>query len=647
MNPFDKILVKTPKFSRYDQHNTNKLTMDIGDLVPIWFKDMTPNESIRLRLRSLVKTTPMLAPIMDRLKLETFAFFVPYRILGWDSEKFFNLSTPVEDRPRIPQLLPYPGTLAPSQQEACYYNAFDLTNRLIDYLGLPNFQQFQDNIWSNLNENHDLFSFSTTENLNLSTSSGRLSDTAFKISRFNNFIDPARPDEPVAFSFVNSESAIDNGSAAWKFYGWLWWQYDKLHPYYVSDTATTPSKAYSIGALMSSFSTQQANIDSFLNIVLPALGYESVEAALTIYRRYIVMVVLSQNGAAFPSISAFRANTTTGQNLRASMLRSALTKRVYHRIVADWFLNTNIEDYDQYLDDYVYHDYTDQYTSNHPNDSFKLRKRCWENDYFTSAFANTQSGTDVPIPVNGSIKDLRNANALQRVMELVLYSGRRYIDQIKTFFGAKSSDARLDRAEVLGKSDFVFGIDEVVQQSESSFESKLGSYAGRGLTAGSDGMFNYKAEEHGMIMILANIKPLVSYMHVTDRFYLKSSPYDFLLPQFAQVGEQPIYMSELYEEIPYSESNICEVFGFQRRYAEYMFKHNEVHGEFLRSLDYWTMARRFDTKPALNSEFIHITKADDYNRVFAVPDGPDHFMCYFVFDFNDVNAIPRYLNYDL
>jgi hypothetical protein len=53
------------------------------------------------------------------------------------------------------------------------------------------------------------------------------------------------------------------------------------------------------------------------------------------------------------------------------------------------------------------------------------------------------------------------------------------------------------------------------------------------------------------------------------------------------------------------------------RYAEYRYNPSYVCGDFKNSLDFWHLARKFDTEPVLNSEFI---ECNPDKRIFAVTD---------------------------
>ena len=65
--------------------------------------------------------------------------------------------------------------------------------------------------------------------------------------------------------------------------------------------------------------------------------------------------------------------------------------------------------------------------------------------------------------VNGNINDLRTAYRLQRWLENNARAGSRYIEQILSHFGVRSSDARLQRPEYLGGFSTPIIISEVLQ----------------------------------------------------------------------------------------------------------------------------------------------------------------------------------------
>lgn len=293
----------------------------------------------------------------------------------------------------------------------------------------------------------------------------------------------------------------------------------------------------------------------------------------------------------------------------------------------------------------------DNYLTDYGSGSFapgELPDRKWADDYFTSAFLEPAQGGNVLIP-SGTIQDLRNANSLQKLYEKLMYSGRRYIDQVLGIFGVHSSNERLDRCRVLGVAHFGVNVSDVTQTSQDTDSARLGDYAGNAITVGQNRSFiHYTAEEHSIIMVFMSVRPKGVYMDETPKDLFKLSPYDFLIPELAHVGEQPVLSTEIVPEVTCNE-NAPSIFGYQRRYSEYMYSPSHVHGEMRTSLRYWNAARIFDDGvPTLNSQFISVDdQADDLNRIFAVPDANENLRCFLYFDTVISRPLSKFVEYHL
>jgi len=213
-----------------------------------------------------------------------------------------------------------------------------------------------------------------------------------------------------------------------------------------------------------------------------------------------------------------------------------------------------------------------------------------------------------------TIEELRRATKLQRWLERNARSGSRYIEQILAHFGVKSSDARLQRPEYLGGGKSPVVISEVLQTSSTDTETPQGNMAGHGVSVGNTHKFKKFFEEHGYVIGIISVLPKTSYLQGTRRHFYKSDKFDYYWPEFAQLGEQPVYKGELYSDW---DDDDQETFGYQSRYAEYKHIPSSCHGDFKGNLDFWHMSRKFTSEPALNSAFV---KADPTHRVFAVTD---------------------------
>jgi hypothetical protein len=230
-----------------------------------------------------------------------------------------------------------------------------------------------------------------------------------------------------------------------------------------------------------------------------------------------------------------------------------------------------------------------------------------------------------------SINDLRRAFKLQEWLEKNARGGSRYIESIQVHFGVRSSDKRMQRPEFLGGFSAPVKVSEVLQTSETTNTTPQGNMSGHALSVGSGKSVNIYCEEHGYIMGIMSVMPMSAYQQGIPRHFLRMDKFDYAWPEFANLGEQPIYDDELWID-PASDGK--GTFGYTPRYSEYKFINNSVHGSYRDSLDFWHMGRKFSTKPALNQDFIECD-FNEFDRIFAVQDGTDNMWCHVL---NEVKA---------
>lgn len=248
-----------------------------------------------------------------------------------------------------------------------------------------------------------------------------------------------------------------------------------------------------------------------------------------------------------------------------------------------------------------------------------------------------------------SINELRRAIALQRWLETNARGGARYIEQIFSHFGVVSSDARLQRPEFLGGGRQPLSISEVLQTSQSTENSDLGDMAGHGISASRTNQFRRYFEEHGFIIGIMSIMPKSSYGNGTRRFMHKFDRFDYAFPEFANLGEQEVWNSEIFQghgSNPLSTAGADSgTFGYQSRYAEYKYIPNTIHGE-LRTDAFapWTLFRQFDEQPNLNSQFVTVdNQEDDLGRIFPITDSDTQFVVQMHHNVKAVRILPKHV----
>lgn len=112
--------------SVFDRSHGWKSTFDSGYLVPFLVDEVLPGDSYKVKFNFLARLSTPIVPTMDNLFLDTFYFFVPYRLL-WKHWEQFNGQ---QDYPGASTDYLVPQTTAPADK------GFPVGS-LEDYFGLP------------------------------------------------------------------------------------------------------------------------------------------------------------------------------------------------------------------------------------------------------------------------------------------------------------------------------------------------------------------------------------------------------------------------------------------------------------------------------------------------------------------------------
>lgn len=244
-----------------------------------------------------------------------------------------------------------------------------------------------------------------------------------------------------------------------------------------------------------------------------------------------------------------------------------------------------------------------------------------------------------------SINDLRSAFALQHFLEVSIRGGQRYFEQLWSHFGVVSPDASLQRPELIGSREAYITFSEVLATAQDSADGiAVGTMAGHGIGVSSGDNLKYYCEEHGYLYEIVSIIPETDYMDGIHKQWRRFDRFDYAWPEFMHLGEQVVYNHEIYASNlpPAVAYDAFAVFGYQMRGAEYRYIPNGVMAEFRDTLDFWTLARKWESPlyPELNADFI---ACDPSDRIFAVTsETEDHLIVHTINRISAVRPLPRY-----
>ena len=522
--------------ARFKRDFANITTMNEGDLVPLYVDEVLPGDTISCKLNGLVRMATPLYPVMDNCYLDTYAFFVPCRLLwehwenlmGQNDESFWAEKTEYS----VPQ------TTAPGTGWQ--------VGTIADYMGVP------------------------TGVHNISVNS--LPFRAYA-RIWNEWFRDENLQQPVVQDMddANDIGTNSGGTPYTAQAGGLPLKVAKYHDYFTS-CLPEPQKG------------EAANIPVSAG-ALPVYWADQNKNFVTAY-----------NAPGFvPNMTkdvALGSNYATG----------------------DWKGDSSGN-------------------VNMPVNATNMRTPYQEG--FLAADASQLTAI--------SVNELRQAIAIQHILEADARGGTRYTELLAHEFGVTSPDSRLQRSEYLGGTRVPININQVIQQSGTTEVSPQGNTAAYSMTTLRNKMCSYSAVEHGYILILGCIRVNHSYQQGLSRMWTRKGRFDFYHPMLANLGEMAVLNKEIYCQ---GNEQDDEVFGYQEAWADYRYHPNIVTGEmrsqYAQTLDAWHYGDYYNELPKLSSSWIQ-EGTENIDRTLAVQSENSHqFIADFYFDQTWTRPMPIY-----
>ena len=223
-----------------------------------------------------------------------------------------------------------------------------------------------------------------------------------------------------------------------------------------------------------------------------------------------------------------------------------------------------------------------------------------------------------------TINDLRKAVAVQQYYEALARGGSRYREQVQALWNVTISDKTVQIPEYLGGGRYHVNINQIVQTAEND-KSPLGETGAMSVTPINESSFTKSFEEHGFIIGVCCVRHNRSYQQGLERFWSRKDRLDYYVPQFANLGEQPVKKKEIMLTGTTTDE---ETFGYQEAWADYRMKPNRVSG-LMRSnatgtLDFWHYADNYSTVPTLSQGWMEEGK-NEIARTLVVQNEPQFF----------------------
>lgn len=236
-------------------------------------------------------------------------------------------------------------------------------------------------------------------------------------------------------------------------------------------------------------------------------------------------------------------------------------------------------------------------------------------------------GADLGKVTAATINDLRKAVAVQQYYEALARGGSRYREQLQALWNVTISDKTVQIPEYLGGGRYHVNMNQIVQTSgqQNNTDTPIGETGAMSVTPVNESSFTKSFEEHGFVIGVLCIRHNRSYQQGLERFWSRKDRLDYYVPQFANLGEQPVKKKEIMLTGNASDE---ETFGYQEAWADYRMKPNRVSG-LMRSnatgtLDFWHYADNYSAVPTLSESWMAEGKSE-IARTLIVQDEPQFF----------------------
>ena len=93
--------------SRFERKSQHKTSFNLGNIIPVYLEEVLPGDTHSLDMAALVRMSTPIAPIMDNIYLDFFAFFVPNRLTWIHWKEFMGENSVSAGIPMTTYKIPY------------------------------------------------------------------------------------------------------------------------------------------------------------------------------------------------------------------------------------------------------------------------------------------------------------------------------------------------------------------------------------------------------------------------------------------------------------------------------------------------------------------------------------------------------------
>lgn len=568
---FSKALMGETESSRMTSTPTHLTTFNAGRLVPIYCREVLPDEDLSIDLEFVVRQTTLLTPTMGHMKIDFYAFFVPNRIVNtsWKAVEGEN----------------YSGSWTANNVSLVPLKSVSTGTTLIpvgstaDYYGFPTQQAMPNSVLSLCN------------------------DLKFRgyVFIWNEFFRDQNYQPPIPISYLNVyQGFLDPASSSIPLHG-------LSSSSLVIDESNGGDGSFAAGSIVSQLYGSGSPYSSFdIPSKSPLNSFRATDSPLLVNKLhdYFTSVLPSPQKSLSSVFAPVTGSVNLPQNFVITSANTELTGP--HNPLRFRVYDTGAVPANGQLD-------VASGLLGSTSSTVTGATPLYPSNLVTPATTLNVTGLAL------DIKDIRMASAIQQVYEIMARGGSRYREIVRSFFGIEVDDPYDDIPKCLGHLSRDLDLYQTAQTSSTeSGNTPQGNLAAFGYTSNGGRLFSNKFIEHGYVHIFAVVRQSNIYPSYFSRDNFRLSMLDFYSPPLANISEQPVYTREIN---PFNGPT--NVFGYQEAWAEYRYEPDYVSG-YMRpgvdnSLSLWNYADDFDSGLRIsNSTWLRSNAESVLNRTLAV-----------------------------
>lgn len=609
---FSKAFFGDVEHSRVSARPTHLTTFNGGELIPIYCREILPDESVKMSLDFVIRQTTLLTPTMGECDVTFTAFFVPNRVVNksWKEVEGENASG---------SWVSNPVSLAPLAGESTPSTVNVPVNSVADYYGFPTQAPLRREL---LAQCHDL---------------------KFRgyVAIWNEFFRDQNYQPPIPISYLNVyQGFFDLPGTNVSFDGSR------------SDSITLDKKSpadgsYGKGAILKSIVGGSGKLSGPSNssVLFAAnnLGrFRATSSPLKVNKLHdYYTTVLPSPQKSLGSVFA----PVTGQI-------SSPVPVIPGNIVFAGAPFKPLIMVDRATGSIL--------STDDPQGGFNLFVAGGEPTRGSMVYSETSNVGTSPDVVPGnlqlepgatvdglalSVDDIRMASAIQQCYEIFARGGTRYRELVQSMFGIYADDPFSDIPQCLCRVHRSLDLFQTAQTSSSQENgTPQGNLAAFGYTNSHVDLFEKTFVEHGYLHIFACVRHRNIYSTELSRDNFRLNAFDFYMPPLANISEQPVYTKQINPFV----SDLTDIFGYQEAFAEYRYEQDTVTG-LMRpgvdgSLSVWNYADPVDsTLRIADGEWLRSNTREVIDRTVATTSSiAPQFKGQFVFDVSKDLPMPTY-----